>query len=115
MGYADGPWLIYGKGGFAWASNQFHHFINAGGTILNFGGEDTLKGWTAGAGVEYRIAKNWTLFTEYGYYNFGTQSVAVAGTITVGGVLQPPISDTAQYKQNFSVVKIGATYRFGAN
>jgi len=109
LGYASGPWLIYGKGGAAWVRDKFR---DSGGVFVfgfDFSGTTTRSGWTAGGGLEYAFAPNWSAFLEYDYYGFGTKS------LTLSGVNSAPLSaqtETVSVKQNFSVVKIGLNYRF---
>jgi opacity protein-like surface antigen len=74
-------WLLYGKGGYAAAR------IDTSGTItpghippdLDFITTKWHSGWTAGAGVEYRLFRNVTIGLEYDYYRF--DSVTHTGII----------------------------------
>ena len=34
-------------------------------------GDETMFGWTAGGGVEWAYAANWTAKVEYAYFDFG--------------------------------------------
>jgi outer membrane immunogenic protein len=64
VGYAFGHWLPYVTGGLA-AGN-----VNA--TAPGFAGMDSTQvGWTAGAGVEYGLARNWSMKLEYLHVNLG--------------------------------------------
>jgi outer membrane immunogenic protein len=75
IGYAVEPsLLLYAKGGAAWTSNDITVAIPAFG--LSSGAvTDNRLGWTAGAGVEYMFAQNWSVFGEYKFADFGTKSV----------------------------------------
>jgi len=75
LGVAATPdWLLYAKGGYAAAR------IETSGTVSpNFFLDSQLGdfataawhgGWTAGAGVEYRLFRNVTIGVEYDYYRF---------------------------------------------
>jgi outer membrane immunogenic protein len=112
FGYASGPWLLYGKGGAAWVRDAFKNFGNFFILSFDYNGSGTLSGWTAGVGVEYALAPNWSINFGYDYYDFGTESVSVSG---VAGVIPAASTSTISVKQNFSVVKIGLNYRFGSN
>jgi outer membrane immunogenic protein len=72
---------------------------------LNATGNETRIGWTAGGGLEYGFAPNWTGFIEYDYIAFGTASITVANS--VAGSL--PVS----FEQSIQIVKGGINYKFG--
>jgi outer membrane immunogenic protein len=72
IGYTVEPsLLLYAKGGAAWTSNDIT--TSAIGIPLDTVTDNRL-GWTAGAGVEYMFAPNWSVFGEYKYAGFGTKS-----------------------------------------
>lgn len=112
LGYAAGPWLIYGKGGAAWVREKF---TNDGSLFIvrsfTADGKTTLSGWTLGGGLEFAFAPNWSANVEYDFYDFGTRSTTLSGVAT--GVGGGPFSETISVKQNFSVVKVGLSYHFG--
>ncbi len=63
-------WLVYGTGGLAVVNRGFSETnvyspanVNSGVDTINLG--TTQAGWTAGAGVEYAIANNWSVKGEY--------------------------------------------------
>jgi outer membrane immunogenic protein len=98
LGYAWNNWLLYGKGGAAWAGNRYSAFDVA--QTYSYQGLETRFGWTAGAGVEWAFWPNWSLRLEYDYYGFGTRSVTFIDSIT--GNVGP-----LDIKQNIQVVKLG--------
>ena len=65
--------------------------------------------WTAGGGVEWAFAGNWTAFAEYNYFDFGTPGVTF--TSAADGVTTFPIN----IRQNINSFMVGVNYRFGAN
>jgi high affinity Mn2+ porin len=66
LGYAAGPWLVYGTGGFAWMAERFLNTLDTGEQkILH-----NRAGWAAGAGVEYAFAPHWSVRLEYLYSQF---------------------------------------------
>jgi len=80
LGYTVAPVvLVYGKGGVAWTRNDIN--INVIG--FQFPATDNRVGWTAGAGLEYMFAPNWSLFAEYNFVGFGTKTVNFPGPIDV--------------------------------
>lgn len=106
FGYVAGQWLIYGKAGAAWVRDDLRDiFATLGPGGNTWEGSKTLSGWTAGGGLEYVFAPNWSAFVEYDFYDFSNN---VTLSSTVGGS-----SETFRLKQDFSIVKIGLNYRFG--
>ena len=69
--------LLYGTGGLAYGD------IKTDGTISDpttFSTSTIKAGWTAGAGIEARIAGNWTAKLEYLYMDLGNVSGGLVGT-----------------------------------
>jgi outer membrane immunogenic protein len=64
VGYAFDRWMPYITGGAAFGDVQASHPGFTGMT-------NTQVGWTAGAGVEFAIAGNWTAKVEYLHYDLG--------------------------------------------
>ncbi|MDR3421593.1 MAG: outer membrane beta-barrel protein [Xanthobacteraceae bacterium] len=100
-GYAWNDWLLYAKGGVAWAGDRYSVFDVAG--TYDFNGLETRFGWTAGAGVEWALWNDWSLRLEYDYYGFGTRSVTFIDNVT--GTVGP-----LDIKQNIQVVKLGLNF-----
>jgi outer membrane immunogenic protein len=71
-GYAADRVLFYATAGGAFANVQ----TNFNDTTTTH----TQSGWTAGAGVEWAFADNWTAKVEYLYVNLGNGSVNCATT-----------------------------------
>ena len=79
LGYAWDRVLLYGKGGGAWvgASNPS---ITVGGAPAAFTSSSSNNfGWTAGLGVEWAFAGNWSARAEWDYVRLQDQSFTVAG------------------------------------
>ena len=103
VGYAPGNWLVYATGGLAWTYDQ-----------LTLTQQDNCcttdspflwrPGWTAGAGVEFPVAPNWTASVEYLYTKYGNSSVGFANSA------QRFESDLAVQQ-----LRMGVNYRFGAD
>jgi outer membrane immunogenic protein len=94
--------LVYGKGGVAFARDQNTFTDLAGNSASN---AVMRTGWTAGAGLEYGINKNWSAKIEYDYLNFGSQSSNFT-TPTM-----PSYSTNAGL--NVQEIKAGVDFRFG--
>ena len=98
-GLAFDRWLVYGKGGVAWAHEKYDtNFYTFPGTASL---SETRIGWTVGAGVEYAFAPNWSTKLEYNYMDFGTRNVSFA-----------PFR-TTEIDQQIHAVKLGINYKFG--
>jgi outer membrane immunogenic protein len=116
IGYAWDRYLVYGKGGIAWANNKYN-LDNLGssngpfcGPILSFTGcnaaaSDTHVGWTAGVGFEWAFAGPWSMLLEYDHYGFGNRTLTFAD--------QDGHTFPLGVKQDIDVVKVGINYRFG--
>ena len=72
-------WLATVRGRVGYAADRVLFYGTAGGAFANMqatvGGVTTSKtqaGWTAGAGVEWAFADNWTARVEYLYIDLGT-------------------------------------------
>jgi outer membrane immunogenic protein len=105
LGYAWDRWLLYVKGGAAWAGDKYSATTYAG----SWAASETRSGWTIGAGLEWAFADNWSARLEYDFYDFGHRDVT--GTFLFFG---DPIPATISVKQEIQAVKFGINYRFGA-
>jgi outer membrane immunogenic protein len=98
VGYAWNDWLLYAKGGVAWASDRYSAFDVL--ATYDFEGLETRFGWTAGAGVEWALWNDWSIKLEYDYYGFGTRGVTFIDNVSAAvGPLD--------IKQSIQVVKLG--------
>jgi outer membrane immunogenic protein len=103
LGYAWGPALFYGKGGFAWRDNN-NFAVSVGGVPAAFTTNGSHQdGYTVGAGLEYMFAPNWSAKAEYQYYNFGNTTFTAGPAPIVG----------ARFRDDEHTVKVGVNYRFG--
>lgn len=84
LGFAVGNWLVYAKGGFAYAhaESRLDNPTFATGHAT-FREKTDYSGWTAGLGVEFALTSNWILGVEYNYYNFGAERFG--GLVLVNG------------------------------
>jgi outer membrane immunogenic protein len=103
LGYAFGPALLYGKGGFAWRGND-NIGVSVAGVPLAFTTDNNHRnGWTVGAGLEYMFAPNWSVKGEYQFYNFGNTTFTTGPAEIVG----------SRFRDDEHTVKLGVNYRFG--
>ena len=108
-------WMLYAKGGAAWAGDKYSALGTVSGTCatapcavpFDFTASETRTGWTAGVGIEWAFWNNWSARLEYDHYDFGTRSVNLS---------DPNFTPTfipADIKQRFDTVRLGINYRFG--
>ena len=101
VGYAWDRWLLYAKGGAAWANNRYTAVDTI--PIYNFQGLETRFGWTAGGGVEWAFWNNWSLRLEYDYYGFGTKTTTFINSINAN-------TGPESISQNIQVIKLGVNF-----
>jgi outer membrane immunogenic protein len=108
LGYAWDRVLLYGKAGGAWVgANNPNLTVNGLGQTLSSSTTNNF-GWTAGIGVEWAFAGNWSARAEYDYIGLQNQTVTVANT---GG---PFGGDTININnRNISMFTAGVNYKFG--
>jgi len=94
LGFAADRWMPYVTGGLAIGD------IKASNPIA-LGVNQTNAGWTAGGGIEFALASNWTAKVEYLYVDLGH----VNCTVTCG-----PLTNSVSFTAN--VVRGGFNYRF---
>jgi len=110
LGYAIQPQvLIYVKGGGAWMRSSIDYMITGMGMTFPFTGSDTRTGWTAGGGVEFLIAPNWSVFAEYNYMDFGSKTLTLAGYGGTAGATAP-----IAVNHRIDAAIFGVNYRFGS-
>lgn len=121
LGFAADRWLVYVKGGGAWAHEShtisvtqqtagpfpFTQIATAAGTEARFGG-------MAGLGAEYAFLGHWSAKAEYNYFDFGSgpRDVRLTGFLSNGAV-STPATFTATIPQQIHLFKLGLNYRFG--
>jgi outer membrane immunogenic protein len=103
-GYAVDHWLFYAKGGVAWASSKYSvtgTFTGVG--PFDFEGLSVRTGWTAGGGVEWAFADDWSARLEYDYYDFGSHTATMFDSINGGA---GPLT----FKTTMQTVKLGVNF-----
>lgn len=106
IGYAFDHWLVYGKGGIAWSNDKYSITGVFNGTPFDAEGLGMRTGWTAGAGVEWAFADDWSARLEYDYYDFGRSNVLMSDA-TNG------FASIVTYRQSANMVKLGLNFRVG--
>jgi len=98
LGYAFGPALLYGKGGFAFTEGPISN-TDVGEFTAKVTG---LTGWTAGGGIEYKLSRAWSLKAEYLHFDFGSERIVA-----------PTDGDRYDNKLTIETVKVGVNFHFG--
>jgi outer membrane immunogenic protein len=101
-GFAWDRVLFYGTGGVAFCD------IRATSGSLPFT-SGTQTGWTAGAGIEWAFAPNWTGKVEYLFVDLGNFTCPAVSC--GGGTLAVPLADTVKFNEN--IIRAGINYKFG--
>jgi outer membrane immunogenic protein len=78
VGFAWDRLLGYGKAGGAWVGGASNSFT-AGATPVGVSIGSSSGGWTAGAGLEWAFAGNWSFRAEYDFIGLHNQSFTVPG------------------------------------
>jgi outer membrane immunogenic protein len=98
--------LVYGKAGGAWVgANNPSLTVGGAGQTLSSSTTNNF-GWTAGVGVEWAFAGNWSARAEYDYIGLQNQSTTVTGGAFNGDTIN--INNRA-----ISMFTAGVNYKFG--
>jgi outer membrane immunogenic protein len=100
VGYAVNNLLFFGTGGFAAAGVGQGIYDNAHNLLAS--SSSTRSGWTAGGGLEWGFAPNWSAKFEWLYMKFNTVAL---NTGAAEGPRNVPFDD--------NVIRFGVNYRFG--
>jgi len=111
VGLAQNNLLYYLTGGLAYGD------IKTSGSLvctlvcaLNYVGANnsTKVGWTAGAGFDYGITRNWIVGLEYLYVSLGSSSY----TETAATGIAPLTTITISNRDAINIVRLTANYKF---
>jgi len=101
LGYAAGPLLIYGTGGFAYGGVNIRFHVPATGNV--FTTNNAQPGFAAGGGLEYKFSRAWSVKAEYQYIDLDHDN-AVSSS---GSFIRT--KDT-----ELNTVRAGINYHFGS-
>ncbi|WP_128967863.1 outer membrane protein [Bradyrhizobium guangdongense] len=111
LGFAANTALFYVTGGAAFGGVQSSvSSISAPpfpGSTFSGSSSDTRFGWSAGAGVEWAFAPNWTVRGEYLHVDLGRNDVAMNDPAA------PGVTATYRFHHEFDAVRVGVNYKFG--
>jgi outer membrane immunogenic protein len=109
LGWAIDRWLVYATGGLAVGGVKDSTNLSFVGCPCYLGEASSTKvGWTAGGGLEWAVAGNWSAKAEYLYYDLGDVRVTGVPTPAVG----TNVTQT-DFKTTGNIVRAGLNYRFG--
>ena len=114
VGYAWDRVLLYGTAGIAGANVQTG--LSGLPPQTNF-----VVGWTAGAGLEWAFAENWTMKVEYLFVGLNNAvcnhgySCGYDGLGTAPGVIPvvPALNSSTAVQLNENIVRVGVNFKFG--
>lgn len=108
LGYAFADrWLVFVRGGGAWTNEKVDDaFTNFAGIHVDPSASKTRTGWTAGTGVDWAFAPNWSATLEYNYYDFGKSGLLLTNAAPFTTVTIFSLKDTIH------AVTAGVNYRF---
>jgi len=114
LGFVPTPTiLVYGTGGLAYSEVAATTSLSQSDPATSFTGSGTggagfaqlVTGWTAGAGVAWMFAQNWSAKVEYLHYDLGTASfTSVAADNASGAVYQ---NETTSVHNQGNIVRVG--------
>jgi high affinity Mn2+ porin len=111
LGYAWGNLLPYVTGGFAWTFDRVAFNDTEPEVVGRVVRPATFDhqllwrlGWTIGAGVEFPLAPNWTLRTEYLFTDFASQRAIL-----------PTVAQRVDANLTLSEVRFGLNYKLPAD
>jgi outer membrane immunogenic protein len=109
LGFAYGPWLIYGTGGLAVAHVGYNdNFLGRHGVgPINSPSSYTAVGWTAGGGAEWMFVPRWSAKVEYLFVDIGSQT-NIASTVDAVGVAVI----THMHSLTENIARLGVNYRW---
>ena len=117
LGLTWDRWLVYGKGGVAFAGDKYGFdgqvrclsglCIGPNPAFFNFSASETRVGWTVGGGVEWALVPNWSAKVEYQYYDFGRHRVGFFDSI---GDLLSTSGLPVDVTQKVQTIKFGLNY-----
>ncbi len=122
LGFLVTPtFLLYGTGGLAYGTADMNTSIGQIVTNTAFvpnpyfssgSFNHVLAGWTAGGGLEWLFAPNWSVKVEYLYYDLGSVSYAMSPLVNVAatGNVFTIGAPTASTRFNGNIVRAGIDY-----
>jgi outer membrane immunogenic protein len=106
VGYAMNNALLYVKGGAAVTDDRFDVWTTAGNVLVSTGNAHSRVGATAGAGIEFGFAPDWSAGVEYDHLFMGSKLTTFAAPLGA-------ITGTERIRQDVDLVTVRVNYRWG--
>lgn len=106
LGYTANSVLFYGKAGAAVTHDKYDEFVPGIGVVSNTLSQ-TRWGYSAGFGVEYAFAENWSVGGEYDHLFLGHHGGILTNTVVA------PLARTERIGQDVDIGMIRVNYRWG--
>ena len=110
-------WLATLRGRAGYAADRVLFYGTAGGAFANmqtvFNGDTTTHdqaGWTAGAGIEWAFADNWTAKVQYLFVDIGSTNFNCSTGACTTATGAPPITGIVGLTE--SLVRAGVNFKF---
>jgi outer membrane immunogenic protein len=102
---------VYGTGGLAVAEVQYSDLYNfpASATFNAASSSQTRAGWTAGGGVEWAFAPNWSVKFEGLYVDLGKTNYVSSNS---NPVVFPVSTISHNHRLTEAIARAGINYRF---
>lgn len=108
LGYLLSPnIMLYGRGGWAWAGEEF---TVTGTDGSKFTTKPIANGALAGAGVDFALTRNWIVGLEYQHYFLSQINASTTGVLLNTGV---PVALSAHVDNHIDTILGRLTYTFG--
>jgi outer membrane immunogenic protein len=111
LGFTDGRWLAYLKGGAANAEVDVSYLDTQTGDASSSNGRET--GWTAGAGIDYALTPNLFLGIEYNYIHIRSD-VRPPYTVVPAPILGPTPLKAGAVDIDIQSLVVRLNYKFDA-
>jgi outer membrane immunogenic protein len=128
LGWVSNDWLFYGTGGLGWAYDKFTRtqltapfgavapFVDTnalqGGSVIT--NSRMRVGWVAGLGVEWAIARTWTVKLEYLHFDTEAETLSGGHFTFIGPAATNPSASLAASQGNLTIdtVRVGFNHTF---
>jgi outer membrane immunogenic protein len=98
LGYANGPWMIYGTAGLAYGQVSLASRYSTAGVTLTSLVSEVNTGWVAGVGFEYLLQPNLSLGLLYQYVDLGGLNFAASSPAPALVMLTQSANTTGRFQ-----------------
>lgn len=107
LGYAAGRSLFYAKGGGAYARDRTAVTNTIVNPIPAANNSANRYGWTIGGGIAYAMDPKWSVYAEYGFYDFGNRSYVSGAGVNAGAFNVAHVQHAARFGLNYRLGDAG--------